>query len=130
MDSGVLSQVLAALAQGAAGQAGQHAWTALAALAGRILGHDSAEAKAIEAARAGNADPGRPGGLAEILARRASTDPGFAAGLEDWLAGTRELLEAGHATVNQVTGQQSGTVIQAGNVFGGIRIGDSPGPAA
>jgi hypothetical protein len=130
MDPGVLSQVLAALAQGAAGQAGQHAWTALAALAGRILGHDSAETRAIEAARAGNADPACPGGLARLLAGRASTDPGFAAVLEDWLAGTSALLEAGHGTVNQVIGEQSGTVIQAGNVFGGIRLGGPPSPAA
>jgi hypothetical protein len=129
VDPGVLSQILTALAQGAAGQAGQHAWTALAALAGRILGHDSAETKAIEAASAGNAVPGCPGGLAGLLAGRASADPGFAAGLEDWLTGTSALLEAGHATVNQVTGQQSGTVIQAGNVFGGIRIGGPPSPA-
>ena len=40
MDSGVLSQVLAALAQGAGGHAGQRTGTALAALAGRVLGHD------------------------------------------------------------------------------------------
>jgi len=41
------------------------------------------------------------------------------------LASAQALLNAGHVTSNQVTGQVSGTVIQAGGVFGGIR----PGPA-
>jgi hypothetical protein len=130
MDQGALSQVLAALAQGAGGQAGQQAWTALTALAGRLLGHHSAETTAIEAARTGTADPACPGGLAEALTGRARIDPAFAAELDGWLAGTRTLLGAGHATVNQVAGQQSGTVIQAGTVFGGISIGGPADPVA
>jgi hypothetical protein len=125
MDTTVLGQVLAALTQGAAGQAGQQAWTALAALATRLLGRDSAEAGAIEAARAGTPDPVR---LASLLARRAGDDPGFAAELQEWLAGTQVQLAAGHVTSNQVTGQVSGTVIQAGDVFGGIALGSPPRP--
>jgi hypothetical protein len=130
MDTTVLGQVLAALTQGAAGQAGQQAWTALAALAARLLGRDSAEAGAIEAARAGTPDPAR---LASLLARRAGDDPGFAAELQEWLADTQVQLAAGHVTSNQVTGQVSGTVIQAGDVFGGITLGSPrrpPDPAA
>jgi hypothetical protein len=127
MDTSVLAQVLAALAQGAAGQAGQQAWTALAALAGRILGPDAAETTAIEAARTAAPDPAR---LAGVLAGRAGTDPGFAAALQDWLTGTRALLAAGNTTtVNQVTGQVSGTVIQARDIDGGIRTGP-PDPAS
>jgi hypothetical protein len=38
-----------------------------------------------------------------------------------WLADARALLSTGHVTSNPVTGQVSGTVIQAGDVFGGIR---------
>jgi hypothetical protein len=127
MDTTLLGQVLTALTQGAAGQAGRQAWTALAALATRLLGRDSAEAGAIEAARAGTPDPVR---LASVLARRTSADPGFAGELQEWLADTQALLTAGHVTSNQVTGQVSGTVIQAGDVFGGIRIGGPPDPAA
>jgi hypothetical protein len=129
MDTTLLGQVLTALTQGAAGQAGQHAWTALAALATRLLGRDSAETTAIEAARTRIPDPAR---LASLLARRAGDDPGFAGELQEWLAGTHALLTAGHVTSNQVTGQVSGTVIQAGDVFGGIRLGppSPPSPAA
>jgi hypothetical protein len=127
MDTALLGQVLAALTQGAAGQAGQQAWTALTALAARLPGRDPAEAEAIEAARAGTPDPAR---LASLLARRAGDDPGFAAELQEWLAGAQALLTAGHVTTNQVTGQVSGTVIQAGDIFGGIRLGGPPGPAA
>ena len=129
MDMTLLGQVLTALTQGAAGQAGQQAWTALAALATRLLGRDSAETTAIEAARAGTPDPAR---LASLLARRAGDDPGFAGELQAWLADTQTLLTAGHVTSNQVTGQVSGTVIQAGDVFGGIRLGppSPPSPAA
>lgn len=126
MDTTLLGQVLTALSQGAAGQAGQQAWTALAALATRLLGRDSAETTAIEAARTGTPDPAR---LATLLARRAGDDPGFAGELQEWLAGTQALLTAGNVTSNQVTGQVSGTVIQAGDVFGGIRLGP-PDPAA
>jgi hypothetical protein len=126
MDTSLLGQVLSALAQGAAGQAGQQAWTALAALATRLAGRDSAEAQAIEAARAGTPDPAR---LARLLARRADADPGFGTGLLDWLADTQALLTAGHGTINQVNGQVSGTVIQARDVFGGIRLGGPPDPA-
>ena len=125
MDTTVLGQVLAALAQGAAGQAGQQAWAALAALATRLLGRDSAEAGAIEAARTGTPDPAR---LASLLARRAGDDPGFAAELQEWLADAQVQLAAGHVTSNQVTGQVSGTVIQAGDVFGGITLGSPPRP--
>ena len=130
MDTTVLGQVLAALAQGAAGQAGQQAWTALAALATRLLGRDSAEAGAIEAARAGTPDPVR---LASLLASRAGDDPGFAGELQEWLADAQVLLAAGHVTSNRVTGEVSGTVIQAGDVFGGISLGGPlrpPDPAA
>ena len=130
MDTAPLGQVLTALTQGAAGQAGQQAWTALTALATRLLGRDSAEAGAIEAARAGTPDPAR---LATLLAGRAGDDPGFAGELREWLAGTQALLAAGHVTTNQVTGEVSGTVIQAGDVFGGISLGGPlhpPDPAA
>jgi len=127
MDTSLLGQVLTALAQGAAGQAGQQAWTALAALATRLLGRDSAETRAVEAARAETPDPAR---LASILAGRAAADPGFAAGLQGWLADTQALLAAGHGTFNQVSGEVTGTVIQAGDVFGGIRLGGPPDPAA
>jgi hypothetical protein len=125
MDTTLLGQVLSALAQGAAGQAGQQAWTALAAMATRLLGRDSAETTAIEAARAETPDPAR---LATLLARRACDDPGFAGELQEWLAGTQALLTAGNVTSNQVTGQVSGTVIQAGDVFGGISLGGPPRP--
>jgi hypothetical protein len=125
MDTTLLGQVLAALTQGAAGQAGQQAWTALAALATRLLGRDSAEAGAIEAARAGTPDPAL---LAGLLARRAGDDPGFAGELQKWLADARVLLAAGHVTSNQVTGEVSGTVIQAGDVFGGISLSGPPRP--
>ena len=127
MDASLLGQVLTALAQGAAGHAGQQAWTALAALATRLLGRDSAETRAVEAARAETPDPAR---LASILAGRAAADPGFAAGLQGWLTDTQALLAAGHGTVNQVSGEVTGTVIQAGDVFGGIRLGGPPDPAA
>jgi len=123
MDTTLLGQVLAALTQGAAGQAGQQAWTALAALATRLPGRDSAEA---EAARAVTPDPAR---LASLLARRAGDDPGFAGELQKWLADTQALL-TGHVTTNTVTGQVSGTVIQAGDVSGGISLGGPPDPAA
>lgn len=46
------------------------------------------------------------------------------------LTGTRELLAAGHQTLNQVTGQACDTGIMAGEVFGGIRIGGLPDLAA
>jgi hypothetical protein len=125
MDTTLLGQVLTALTQGAAGQAGQQAWTALAALATRLLGRDSAEAGAIEAARAGTPAPAL---LAGLLARRAGDDPGFAGELQAWLADAQVLLAAGHVTSNQVTGEVSGTVIQAGDVFGGINLGGPPRP--
>lgn len=127
MDTTLLGQVLTALAQGTAGQAGQQAWTALAALATRLLGRDSAEAEAIEAARADTPDPAC---LATLLARRAGGNPAFAGELQEWLADAQLLLTAGSVTSNQVTGQVSGAVIQAGNVFGGIRLGGPPDPAA
>ena len=129
MDTTLLGQVLTSLTQGAAGQAGQQAWTALTALATRLLGRDSAETTAIEAARAGTPDPAR---LASLLARRAGDAPGFAGQLHEWMTDTQALITAGHVTSNQVTGQVSGTVIQAGNVFGGIRLGPprAPDPAA
>jgi hypothetical protein len=125
MDTTVLGQVLAALTQGAAGQAGQQAWAALAALAARLLGRDSDEAEAIEAARSGTPDPVR---LASLLATRTGDNLGFATELQEWLAGTQVLLAAGHVTTNQVTGEVSGTVIQAGDVFGGISLGSPPRP--
>jgi hypothetical protein len=125
MDTTVLGQVLAALTQGAAGQAGHQAWTALTALATRLLGRDSAEVGAIEAARAGTPDPVR---LASLLVSRAGDDPGFGTELQEWLAGTQALLAAGHITSNQVTGEVSGTVIQAGDVFGGISLSGPPRP--
>jgi hypothetical protein len=130
MDTTVLGQVLSALLQGAGGQAGQQAWTALAALTRRLLGRQAAETTAVEAAPAGAEDPAAPGRLAGLLAGRAAADPGFAAELGQWLAGTQALLGSGHTTVNQVGGTVSGTVIQAGDVFGGIRFGGPPGPAA
>lgn len=130
MDTGILAQVLAALAQGAAGKAGQQAWTALAALATRLPGRGAAETKVIEAARAGEPDPAGPGHLAEALAGKAGADPRFAAGLEDWLARAQAHIICGQPTVNQVTGPVPGTVIQARDVFGGIRLGGPPGPAA
>jgi hypothetical protein len=126
METSVLAQVLTALAQGAGGQAGQRAWTALAALAGRVLGRDSAEAAAIEAVRvSGSPDPAS---LADLLAGQAEADPGFASGLEEWLADTKLLLASGEGqTANRVTGPVSGTVIQARDVFGGIRFGHPQG---
>ena len=130
MDTAVLTQVLSALAQGAGGQAGQQAWTALAALTRRLPGRQAAGTEAVEAARANMGDPAAAGRLAGILAGKAAADPGFAAALGQWLAGTQALLTAGHTTVNQVRGAVSGTVIQAGDVFGGIRHGGPPGPAA
>lgn len=130
MDPGILTQVLTALAQGAGGQAGQRAWTALAALTSRLLGRDATETKAIDSARAGKPDPSGPGGLAEALAGKAGADPRFAAGLEDWLARAQALVICGQPAVNQVTGPVSGTVVQARDVFGGIRLGGPPDPAA
>jgi hypothetical protein len=126
MDTAVLTHVLSALAQGAGGQAGQQAWTALAALTGRLPGRQAAGTEAVEAARANTGDPAAAG----HLAGKAAADPGLAAALGDWLAGTQALLTAGHTTLNQVHGAVSGTVIQAGDVFGGIRLGGPPGPAA
>jgi hypothetical protein len=127
MDASLLTQVLTALTQGAAGQAGQQSWTALTALANRVLGRDPAETAAIEAARTGTPDPAR---LAGLLAGRAASDPGFAELLQKWLTDTQALLSAGNGTRNQVTGQVSGTVIQARDVFGGIRLNGPPAPAA
>jgi hypothetical protein len=128
LDTSVLTQVVTALAQGAAGQAGQQAWTVLAALAGRLLGRNSAEARAIEDARIGSSPD--PAHLAGVLAARAQADPAFAAAMEEWLTDTQALLATGHGTVNEVTGPVSGTVIQARDVFGGIRFGSPPDPAA
>jgi hypothetical protein len=126
MDSNLLGQVLAAVTQGAAGQAGQQACTALSALVTRLLGPGSAEAGAVEAARVGNHDPAR---LAGLLAERAEADSVFAGELLEWLAGAQSVLTAG-GTVNTVSGQVSGTVVQARDVRGGIRLSGPPGPAA
>jgi hypothetical protein len=121
----MLTQVLSALVQGAGGQAGQRAWTALAALTGRALGYDSAETQAIETSRTASPDPARVSNLAEGLARLARTDPAFTAELTDWLTGAQALL-TGDQTLNQVTGQVTGPVIQARDVSGGITIGPTP----
>lgn len=127
MDTSILTQILSALADGAAGQAGQRAWTALADLARKTAGHGSAETAAIDAAREQPA-PGVLRALAEALDSRAHADPGFAAALGQWIRQTQALLPQPLA-VNQVTGPVRGTVIQAGEVSGGIHLTTQPGTA-
>jgi hypothetical protein len=91
-DPETVAQVLAALAE-EGGEPGQRAWAALAGITARICGRYSAEARAVEAARAaGTPDPASLASLAGYLARRAHSDAGFASGFRPWLAAAHMLL--------------------------------------
>jgi len=121
---------LAALAQGAAGEFGRQAWAALARLVRAASGQSSVALDAVQAAQASPSDTERLSDLAALLAGRAGHDPGFAAGLNLWLAEVQRHAGDGQGgIVNSVSGDVGGTLVQARDISGGIRIGDSPGQA-
>ncbi len=92
MDSGCVASVLSALAQ-EDGEPARRAWAALAGMTTRKCGRYSAEARAVDAARAaGTLDPERLGVLAGHLARRARSDARFASAFAPWLAAADMLL--------------------------------------
>lgn len=94
LDAEGLAEDLAALAQTAAGEAAQRAWHMLPGMTVRACGRFSAEARAVNAARAGTGPDGFSD-LAAVLARRARTDRRFACGFLPWLAAAQLLLGLG-----------------------------------
>jgi len=91
-DAEVLTLVLSTLMRDSR-ESSQRAWAALTGMTTRVCGRYSAEGRAVAAAAvAGGPDPVSLTRLAGLLARRASSDARFAAGLVPWLAAAQMLL--------------------------------------
>lgn len=122
----VLNQVLG----GSAAEAGKSAWTGLVKLVRSAFpGHDSASAEVVAAAERLTPAIGAPGAapdqnavidLSAELVSLARHDAGFESALREWLGQARSLSIGGNATVNVVSGDVYGNVIQARNISGGL----------
>ncbi|MEV5413753.1 hypothetical protein AB0K60_33615 [Thermopolyspora sp. NPDC052614] len=110
-----LAAIISAAVGGAAGEAGKSAWASLTALVRRLLGHDREAVEAVE-----RPDAHSPDELARLLADRAAADPGFGRSLAAWMA----RAEPAARTVNTISGDVSGNVVQAGDIHGSINFGD------
>lgn len=69
------------------------------------------------------------GQLAEVLDRAGRDDPDFAGRLRElWTEARTELTADRGGVINEVSGDVSGTVVQARDIHGGINIGGQPRP--
>lgn len=116
-----LAAAISATVSGAAGEAGKSAWASLAALVRRVLGHDREAVEAVE-----RPDERSPDELARLLAERAAADPEFRASLAAWVARAESAGRGEGRTVNTISGDVSGNVVQAGDVHGSISFGGEP----
>ena len=123
---------LAALATqllgGAVGEAGKSAWTALTELVGRRSERQRV-AEAVQDAAERPESNGRALVLAELLDEAAAADPGFADQLREWFEESQRVVDGGGTgnVRNEVSGQVSGSVVQARDITGGINFGDQAG---
>lgn len=112
MDVALVTEVVAALLGGAAGEVGRNAWTSLTALAKRRFGSDEDSVAALESAE--TADTQR---VVTILERKAAEHLEFAAELSAWAVQTRQAIQLTSTT--NIIGENAtihGNAIQAGNI--------------
>ncbi|HEX5404842.1 MAG TPA: hypothetical protein VFX16_21345 [Pseudonocardiaceae bacterium] len=127
--------IMTAIAVALAGKAtealavgGRAAWSALVQLV-RARVADSPEATEALAAAASGADDGAEvPRLARQLEALAGTDPVFSAEIRRlWAQASTAASADRGGVVNQISGTVHGTVVQAGEIHGGIRF-DNPTP--
>ncbi|WP_204030528.1 hypothetical protein [Sinosporangium siamense] len=121
MDPTALAAIVSALLGGVAGEAGRSAWMSLSTLVRNRFGGDSAAVAAVE--RGEDAEE-----ITGVLVEEARSDPEFAESLDAWARQAGSIVEQRQQVSNVISGDAhvTGTVIQAGNVFGGIHLGGGP----
>jgi hypothetical protein len=115
-----LVSVLSKIFDGSTQKVGEQVWDSLRSTVRRVFGRQSTSVEAVKrlGERPGDADAIQA--LAQALVADAGRDPKAAAELRHWVAGAqRALIVEGHVT-NNVTGGNSGNVVQARNIQGGI----------
>jgi predicted phage gp36 major capsid-like protein len=137
MPDPILLAIAGALAGKAATALASGGRTALGRLYRLVAGKLSAkeqDTKLLEAV-AERTDVARPeqepevGRLAEVLDRAGRDDPEFAGRLRElWTEARTELTADRGGVINEVSGDVSGTVVQARDIHGGINIGGQPRP--
>ncbi|WP_157249247.1 hypothetical protein [Nonomuraea typhae] len=112
MDAVLVTEVVAALLAGAAGEAGKSAWASLTALAKRRFGGDEDAVAALESAEAADTQH-----VVTVLQQKAAEDAEFAGELSSWATQTRQTLHL-TSTTNIIGGNATihGNAIQAGHI--------------
>lgn len=109
-------------------EAGRAAFQGLVGLVRRRFQSDPAAQEALEAAEADPSDAERLDQLRAALDRLAAEDPAFGAELRSlWRDLQPHLTASSGGTINTVSGNVSGNVVQARDVQGGISFGSGNG---
>jgi hypothetical protein len=126
VDPASLAVVVAALVNGAGGEAGKQAWKSLTRLVGKAFGSHSTEMAALEGAHAATDVRNYADQFAASLAARAHNDERFATDLRVWLTHTEKALAASSGSVTNIVGGQAqvhGALLQGRDFSGPISFG-------
>jgi hypothetical protein len=115
-----LVTLLSRISGGVADRAGEQLWESLTTLVRRTFGRRSTSLEAVKRLDERPGDPDSIRALAEALATDAARDPQAGAQLRHWAADAERVISDG--TVNRVTGNVYGNVVQARDIHGDINF--------